>query len=168
MSRPAPRLHRLPQRKDYILIPAPLDLSLSEVTEKSPLPAIIVTPSSPSSSRDFSIAFLASPPKPSLRHRFREHIASSKILGTPLPVKARSILIVLVIIFVLVCHLATHRLAARRPHLALTMQTGESHVVDSSSGLSWYDFRSLFGSDVDAAAGQVHRDYIISDSSGTR
>ncbi|KAF5357681.1 hypothetical protein D9758_007427 [Tetrapyrgos nigripes] len=46
--RAGPRLHRLPQRLDYTLIPAPLDLSLPLVAEKSPLPAIIVTPSSPS------------------------------------------------------------------------------------------------------------------------
>jgi len=70
MTRPVPRLHRLPRRLDYTLIPAPLDLSLPLVTEKSSLPAIIVTPSSPSSAHDFSIAFLAPPPKPSIRDRF--------------------------------------------------------------------------------------------------
>ncbi|KAI0698609.1 hypothetical protein BC835DRAFT_1304758 [Cytidiella melzeri] len=58
----APRLNRFPQRLDYTLIPAPLDLSLPLVDEKAPLPAIIVTPSSPSGEKDFSIAFLA--PKP--------------------------------------------------------------------------------------------------------
>lgn len=58
---------RLPpaKRLDYILIPAPLDLSLHTMTEKSPLPAIIVTPSSPTHSKDFAIAFLATPQPPS-------------------------------------------------------------------------------------------------------
>ncbi|KAJ2924187.1 hypothetical protein H1R20_g12905, partial [Candolleomyces eurysporus] len=61
VQRPGPRLHRLPRRLDYMLIPAPLDLSLDSMTEKSPLPAIIVTPSSPTHSKDFAIAFLAPP-----------------------------------------------------------------------------------------------------------
>ncbi|TEB29394.1 hypothetical protein FA13DRAFT_1793087 [Coprinellus micaceus] len=48
-QRPARRLPPA-RRLDYILIPAPLDLSLSSLStlsEKSPLPSIIVTPSSP-------------------------------------------------------------------------------------------------------------------------
>lgn len=68
-QRPGPRIHRLPRRLDYILVPAPLDLSLDTMTEKSPLPAIIVTPSSPTHSKDFAIAFLAPPAKPSLLRR---------------------------------------------------------------------------------------------------
>ncbi|TFK28624.1 hypothetical protein FA15DRAFT_633554 [Coprinopsis marcescibilis] len=74
-SRPAPRVHRLPRHRqlDYILVPAPLDLSLPDATEKSPLPAIIVTPSSPSSIKDFSIAFLAPPKKQGWRERAMEY-----------------------------------------------------------------------------------------------
>ncbi|KAJ7283412.1 hypothetical protein C8J57DRAFT_1120919 [Mycena rebaudengoi] len=67
--RSSPRLHRFPHRIDYTLIPAPLDLTLPMKAESDSLPAIIVTPSSPSSARDFSIAFLAPPPKPTLRQR---------------------------------------------------------------------------------------------------
>ena len=49
----------------------PPDLSLPDVTEKSPLPAIIVTPSSPSHhALDYFIAFLAPPPPPTMRERF--------------------------------------------------------------------------------------------------
>jgi len=114
----APR--RLPHRTDYILIPAPLDLSLSEATEKSPLPAIIVTPSSPSSSRDFSIAFLAAPPKLSLMER----VASWRHYGGPLPFRVRYILMVLFITFALICHLSAERLAMRVPYLELDSQNG--------------------------------------------
>ncbi|KAG2014125.1 hypothetical protein CC2G_010968 [Coprinopsis cinerea AmutBmut pab1-1] len=74
-TRSGPRVHRLPKHLnlDYILIPAPHDLSIESATEKSPLPAIIVTPSSPSSTKDFSIAFLAPPKKPTLRERVSEY-----------------------------------------------------------------------------------------------
>jgi len=138
MARQGPRLHRLPHRLDYTLIPAPLDLSLPLATEKSPLPAIIVTPSSPSSSHDFSIAFLATPPKPTLKERVSSYVA----LKPSFPVKARTTMIIFLIIFVLVCHVVTHRLAARRPHLEFAVQGGEAHLVDSTFG-TWFDFRSL-------------------------
>ncbi|KAF8645802.1 hypothetical protein AX16_007566 [Volvariella volvacea WC 439] len=69
VQRPRPRLHRLPQRLDYTLIPAPLDLSLTKMAEKSPLPAIIVTPSSPPPTHNFQIAFLPPPPTPTLKER---------------------------------------------------------------------------------------------------
>ncbi|GLB33397.1 hypothetical protein LshimejAT787_0102810 [Lyophyllum shimeji] len=141
MPRPGPRLHRLPQRLDYTLIPAPLDLSLPLATEKSPLPAIIVTPSSPSSDHDFSIAFLAPPPKPTIRERIFSY-ASNK--APTLSLRARTMVIIFVIIFVLVCHVVTHRLAARRPHLEFSIQTGEAHIVDTS--INWFNFRSLIGS----------------------
>jgi len=140
MPRPAPRLHRLPQRLDYTLIPAPLDLSLPLVDEKSSLPAIIVTPSSPISTRDFSIAFLAPPPKPTMRERFSS-FTPRKVPSVPL--KARTMIVVLIMIFVMVCHVVTHRLATRRPHLEFSVQTGEAHIVDTS--INWFDFRSLVG-----------------------
>ncbi|KAH7888112.1 hypothetical protein F5I97DRAFT_1926499 [Phlebopus sp. FC_14] len=104
--------HRLPQRFDYHLIPAPLDLSLSVATEKSPLPAIIVTPSSPAlDSPEYYIAFLSPPPKPSLRER----IANSSLFWSQLPGKARTAIIISLLLFVLICHLLTH-LAGHRPH----------------------------------------------------
>jgi len=136
-----PRLgqRRLPQRLDYTLIPAPLDLSFPIVDEKSTLPAIIVTPSSPTSQFDFSIAFLAQPPKPTIRERLSSSVGPLKLPS--LPCKARSMIFILIMIFVMVCHVVTHRLATRRPHLEASVQTGEAHFVDSS--INWFDFRSL-------------------------
>jgi len=52
------------------------DLTLPLVDEKSPLPAIIVTPSSPRSVTDFSIAFLA--PRPN-RHSVNVFLLSSAL-----------------------------------------------------------------------------------------
>ncbi|KAK0490531.1 hypothetical protein IW261DRAFT_18936 [Armillaria novae-zelandiae] len=109
-----PRVHRLPlnQRLDYTLIPAPLDLSLPSLTEKS-LPAIIVTPSSPVSTHDFAIAFLApEPPPPSLLTR--------------LSLRARTAIIICLILVILACHVVTHRLAARGPYLDLGWGRGAS------------------------------------------
>jgi COMPASS component SWD1 len=125
-----------------------LDLSLSQATEKSPLPAIIVTPSSPSSSHDFSIAFLA-PPKLSLRER----IASWKHYGGPLPFRIRYILIVLFITFALICHLAAERLAMRVPYLELNTQ--------NANDAGWISF-PFFG-DTPALH---HPNFIINEPSG--
>jgi len=140
MTRPVPRLHRLPRRLDYTLIPAPLDLSLPLVTEKSSLPAIIVTPSSPSSAHDFSIAFLAPPPKPSIRDRF---LSFTLPLQTQFQFKARTAIIVFFIIFILVCHVVTHRLAASRPHLEFTLE-GDAQMMVGTQFRDWFDFGSLW------------------------
>jgi len=122
------RLHRLPQRLDYTLIPAPLDLTLPLVDEKSPLPAIIVTPSSPRNSVDFSIVFLAPEPKPSLRQRVASYLPRpSRFSRQPIslattptktrfpsmsgPFKFRSILIMFLTFFVMACHMVAHRFA---------------------------------------------------------
>ncbi|KAK0498301.1 hypothetical protein EDD18DRAFT_1251140 [Armillaria luteobubalina] len=114
-----PRVRRLPlnQRLDYTLIPAPLDLSLPTLTEKSPLPAIIVTPSSPISTTDFSIAFLAPEPHPKPQSSLLKHLSS---------LKARTAIVIFLILFILVCHVVTHRLAARRPYLDFREGTGLS------------------------------------------
>jgi len=123
------RLHRLPQRLDYTLIPAPLDLTLPLVDEKASLPAIIVTPSSPRSQTDFSIAFLAPGPKPSLRDRVASYLPRTfpfsseqpiSLATTPrkssfpsmfAPSKARSIVIMFILLFVMACHMIAHRFA---------------------------------------------------------
>lgn len=114
MTRQGPRLHRLPQRLDYTLIPAPLDLSLPSITEKSPLPAIIVTPSSPVHTHDFSIAFLAPPPKPTVRERVVTSI--NNITENSWLAQSRSIrtFVILALLFfiMITTHLITHRLAA--------------------------------------------------------
>ncbi|KIK65769.1 hypothetical protein GYMLUDRAFT_240246 [Collybiopsis luxurians FD-317 M1] len=137
MRQTGPRLHRLPQRLDYTLIPAPLDLSLPLVSEKSPLPAIIVTPSSPSSVNDFSIAFLAPPKEPGFFERLGARLqwikaASSDsdsrspfAFGSGLRAQtARTLLIIFLILFVMLTHVVTHRMAqtSRRPHLDFSVQ----------------------------------------------
>eukprot|EP00914_Ancora_sagittata_P018490 GHVO01036601.1.p1 GENE.GHVO01036601.1~~GHVO01036601.1.p1 ORF type:complete len:199 (-),score=17.26 GHVO01036601.1:48-644(-) len=133
MRQTGPRLHRLPQRLDYTLIPAPLDLSLPIVTEKSPLPAIIVTPSSPSSAHDFSIAFLAPPKEPGFFEKlgallqWGKAVSSSESNSSPLGIRtqtARTLLIIFLILFVMVTHAVTHRMAqtSRRPHLDFSVQ----------------------------------------------
>lgn len=127
------RLHRLPQRLDYKLIPAPLDLSLPLATEKSSLPAIIVTPSSPSSSHDFSIAFLADPPKPTLRERLTN-------LPVPFCLRARTLIVLSLLFIILICHVVTHRLAAQRPYLEFSVQEGsEPEPMSFSSWLGLHD-----------------------------
>jgi len=111
MDHRAPRIRRLPQRLDYHLIPAPLDLSLELVTEKSPLPAIIVTPSSPAlDAPEYYIAFLTPPAKPSLRER----ITQSPLFQGQLLFKAKTTLIISLLLFILVCHLLAH-VAVHRP-----------------------------------------------------
>jgi len=112
MTRRAPRIHRLPQRLDYNLIPAPLDLSLPLATEKSPLPAIIVTPSSPApDAPGYYIAFLTPPPKPT----FRDRVAEYSPFQPQMPLKARTAIIFSLTLFILFCHLLVH-LAVRHPH----------------------------------------------------
>lgn len=106
-----------------------VDLTLPLVDEKSPLPAIIVTPSSPTGTTDFSIAFLAPKPKPSLRERVASCLPQSPIFSSEQPIslattptkssfasysvpfKARSIFIMLVLLFVMACHMIAHRFA---------------------------------------------------------
>ncbi|EIN10212.1 hypothetical protein PUNSTDRAFT_50898 [Punctularia strigosozonata HHB-11173 SS5] len=140
-----PRAHRLPQRLDYALIPAPLDLSLPEASEKHPLPAIIVTPSSPTHEHDFGIAFLAPEKQPSLRERVvtfaKTHSPTLENFQLPSPPTSpltylslrpnrprfalgpssktfglRTLFLPLLTLFVLAAHLLTHRLAARASH----------------------------------------------------
>jgi hypothetical protein len=91
------------------------DLSLSQVTEKSPLPAIIVTPSSPSCDKDFSIAFLAPPREPTWRERFSN--SAEAMRSRFFSFKARTMVIMTLLLFIMACHLLSHSLAARRPHL---------------------------------------------------
>ncbi|CAL1701578.1 unnamed protein product [Somion occarium] len=145
MRRPgAPRLNRFPQRLDYTLIPAPLDLALPLVDEKAPLPAIIVTPSSPSGEKDFAIAFLAPPPKPSLRERIASHLPRMPVfpsLQARLPskihlpqtpcqegfvsqpsswsvkAKARTAVVFAILLFIMVCHLVMHSMITGHAHL---------------------------------------------------
>jgi len=136
MSRP--RSHRLPQRLDYTLIPAPLDLQLEDVSEKSPLPAIIVTPCSPSSSH-YSIAFLAPPPKPSLWER------SKSYLQNLFPLRTRTLFVLMFLFFVLSCHYLVQRLTVSGAHLDF-FPIGDGpgpHGPRVHDTDSWFDFGAL-------------------------
>jgi hypothetical protein len=113
--------------------------------EKSPLPAIVVTPSSPSCSADFSVAFLAPPEKP----------PTSERLFSPLNLKARTTFVLLLLFFVMACHLFTHRLATNHPHLqfgvidiAEEAQT-TAHTSHHMNWLNWQDFWGIQTSDLD-------------------
>jgi hypothetical protein len=160
MSFGARRLHRLPQRLDYSLIPAPLDLSLPRATEKSPLPAIIVTPSSPSlGAPEYYIAFLTPPPKLSLRER----IAQLPPLQGQFSFKARTTLFILLLLFILVCHLLTH-LAVHRPHFdfkSSDVATPSDSFATSPWNLVSFEFQSFW----DTTANGDRRNYIVEELS---
>ncbi|KAH9894379.1 hypothetical protein C8Q73DRAFT_790926 [Cubamyces lactineus] len=137
----APRLNRLPQRLDYTLIPAPLDLSAPLVDEKAELPAIIVTPSSPVFESEFFIAFLAPPPSPTFSQRLASMMPSLPSLHSYLPSQiqlpttpfkssyderrssfsfrgsVRTIILLFVLLFIMASHLVMHRIATNHPHL---------------------------------------------------
>lgn len=169
----ARRLHRLPHRLDYTLIPAPLgklrlvhftrtmvklfqDLSLPLITEKALLPAIIVTPSSPSSAHDFSIAFLAPPPKLTLRER----LLSYATFDGAFSLRVRTLTILFLMLFILVCHVVTHRLAARRPYLEFAVvQANNVHIGSGSTFHDWLDLNAFWSSPADNK-----RDFVITES----
>ncbi|KAJ8585411.1 hypothetical protein M405DRAFT_825101 [Rhizopogon salebrosus TDB-379] len=143
MTRRAPRIHRLPQRLDYNLIPAPLDLSLPQVTEKSPLPAIIVTPSSPApDAPEYYIAFLTPPPKPTLRDRIAEYSP----LQPQLPLKARTAIIISLTLFIIFCHLLVH-LAVRHPHFEFFTSTNDISPLNVGYHQPQKSFWDLFDFD---------------------
>lgn len=165
MTRRAPRIHRLPQRLDYNLIPAPLDLSLPLATEKSPLPAIIVTPSSPSTDApEYYIAFLTPPPKPT----FRERISEYSPFQPQLPLKTRSAIIVSLVLFILVCHILVH-LAVRRPHSDFITSSDNISSLKGNYHQAQNSFLDSFVSDLKSfwsgpVAGDT-RNFIIEDFS---
>jgi len=157
----APRLHRLPQRLDYTLIPAPLDLTQPLVDEKAPLPAIIVTPSSPSHDGDFSIAFLMPPPKPTVLQRFMKLLPSLPRLPAQiqLPVtpakpdfehtslcktRARATILLLLLLFIMACHVVMHELVTGRPHMEFGM-----HPDNEAINFSSLDHADMLGAPVD-------------------
>ncbi|KAH9978111.1 hypothetical protein BGW80DRAFT_1456219 [Lactifluus volemus] len=156
MATHGPRRHRLPQhRPDYILIPAPEDVPLSQMSGKSPLPAIIVTPSSPSCSADFSIAFLAPPEKPTIRERLFS-------LSTPLNLKTRTTFILLLLLFIMACHLFTHRLATSYPRLQFGPLQGFTDARPDGHHMNLFDWQALWGSqtsDLDSK-----REFVVAES----
>ncbi|EMD40469.1 hypothetical protein CERSUDRAFT_111067 [Gelatoporia subvermispora B] len=153
-----PRLNRLPQRLDYQLIPAPLDLSRPLVDEKSALPAIIVTPSSPSHEGDFCIAFLSPPPKPTLFERLSSAVPALPQLQAYLPsqiqlpqspfrtsfdqstsswspkARARTVILLMLLLFIMACHVVLHSLAGARPHFDFAMSSEKDIDVLAAPG----------------------------------
>src|ERR1700755_3236855 len=124
--------------------------------EKTPLPAIVVTPSSPSCSADFSVAFLAPPEKPTVTAK--ERLFS---FAAPLNLKARTTFLLLLLLFIMACHLFTHRLAASHPHLQFSMMpgvTGEAQV-NHFGGFDWNAFWGFQTSDIDGK-----RDFVVTGS----
>src|SRR5258707_12217799 len=119
------------------------------MAEKSPLPAIVVTPSSPSCSADFSIAFVAPPEKPTMTAK--ERLVS---LVAPLNLKARTTFLLLLLLFIMACHLFTHRLAASHPHLQFAMMPGvsEEAQVNHIGWLNWKAFLGVHLPDIDGKA----------------
>jgi len=165
MSRPGHRRLRLPQHCDYILIPASPDFCPPD--EKSPLPAIIVTPSSPSCSADFSIAFVAPPPKPSVFKRVSAAVA-------PLQTKARITLVLILFFFILSTHLFAHRFATRHPLLRFDKESASITAVDAlapplapshghSHRVGWLDWSEFWQSD-ENIVGERH-EFVVTDSS---
>lgn len=123
--------------RDRILLS---DLSSPLVDEKALLPAIIVTPSSPSGETDFCIAFIAPPQKPTVRERvstalarvpkFSFHrrlpseiqlpISKNEYDAPPSPswsvkARARTIILMTILIFIMACHLILHTMASAHP-----------------------------------------------------
>lgn len=135
----------------------PADLARPIVDEKSPLPAIIVTPSSPSHEGDFCIAFLSPPPKPTLFERLSSAVPAlpqlqaylpSQIQLPPTPFKtnfehassswslkarARTVIVLMLLLFIMACHVVMHSLATGRPHFDFAMSSDKDLDILASS-----------------------------------
>lgn len=127
------------------LLPTSLiDLAKPLVDEKSPLPAIIVTPSSPSHDGDFAIAFLMPPPKPTLWQRMADTLPTvprlpSQIQLPPSPkpeyervgsckTRARATILLLLLLFIMVCHVVMHEIAKDRPRMEFSVNMVHSEL----------------------------------------
>ena len=127
---------------------------------KSALPAIVVTPSSPNCSADFSIAFVAPPEKPSLRERLFSLTAPLN-QGT----RARTTLLLLLLLFIMACHLLTHRLATSHSHLQFGAMQGVPKEpptrIHPGPPMPWFDWQGIWGirsSDIDSK-----REFIVTE-----
>lgn len=117
--------------------------------EKSSIPAIIVTPSSPTCDFEFYIAFS---PKPTLRDRLSNYMA-------PFTFRARTAIIVSLLFFIVLCHLFTHQFVIIRPHLRFdTFEAGQyadEHIDAQYWG--WLGIKSLWN----ATIADGKRDFIV-------
>lgn len=138
------------------------DLSKPIVDDKAALPAIIVTPSSPSGARDFRIAFLAPEPQESPSLAARVFSRSPKLPsastsgGASKPLfRPRTLLLLFIPLFILFCHYLTHRIGARRPHLHFDAHT-QGGVIGVADGRAsgWFDMNDYWD-------GRHARDFVI-------
>jgi hypothetical protein len=119
------------------------DLSVPLINEKSLLPAIIVTPSTPTneSAHQFFIAFS---PKPTLRERVSNYIAPFQ---TSFQLRARTAIILSILLFIVVCHLFTYQFVIHRPHLRFdNFETGHQYGGDhfDTSYWGWFGIKTLW------------------------
>lgn len=128
------------------------DLSFPFANEKSSLPAIIVTPSTPTeSAHQFYIAFS---PKPTLRERVLNYLAPFQ---NTFQLRARTAIILSLLLFVVVCHLFTHQFTTHRPHLRFDNFEAGDHFDTSYWG--WFGIKSLWN----ASAIDGKRSFIVNE-----
>jgi len=165
------RIHRLPQRLDYTLIPAPLDLDLTVplTPEKSPFPTVIVTPAEPARPTDFAFAFIAPRPKVTLRERaveffytlkLKQNTVSHVVLPKPpaFTLRARTSLLVFLFLFIMACHLFTDRFAVHRPHLRFMSDNGVA-TVDGEAHSGFFGLGAILS----AARMEPKRDSVVTE-----
>ncbi|KAH8822812.1 hypothetical protein DL96DRAFT_1746479 [Flagelloscypha sp. PMI_526] len=149
---------RLPQHLSFDLRPAPLDLSITEASEKSPIPSLIVTPSSPKECESpYYIAFMAPPappsppPKATLAERFVPPLPISRDQFRP---RLRTTVLIGFTVLILLFHFLAHTFAAKRPHFEFGLQSSDGE------GSSIFGLFDLFG---DGFPGR--RDFIVDEAS---
>lgn len=125
------------------------------------MPAIIVTPSSPAAGTpEYYIAFLNPPPKLSLRER----ITQLPSFQGSFPFKARTTLFILLLLFILVCHLLAH-LVVHRPHFDFKSSDAVVTHTDSFATSSWNLISFDLQSSWDTTANGDRRNYIVEELS---
>ena len=117
------------------------------------MPAIIVTPSSPTCDRDFRIAFIA-PDTPTKEESVAERVFARLQEGVgavaPKPqLKTRTLLLLFIPIFIIFCHFLAHRLSAHHPrlHFDVHTQSGIMAATDGSAnghGAGWFDMNDYW------------------------
>ena len=137
--------------------------------EKAELPAIIVTPSSPSGEHDFHIAFLAPTPKPTLKERvsaalpklpkvrlFHRRLPSEIQLPTSpyknefdtslsysVKARARTAVLLAILVFIMGCHLIMHSMLSSHPRLDFSTSDAEDVAMTMLGNGSLDDFGNV-------------------------
>ena len=81
-------------------------------------------------------------------------------LAAPLNLKARTTFLLLLLLFIMACHLFTHRLAASHPHLQFGMMPGvaEGAQANHFGGFNWKAFWGVQTFDIDGK-----REFVVAD-----